>query len=265
MWDAGRDAARGVGAVEVVRDRSQLVRAEASVCVPVHDVLLVPLGDVRPGLRTAEAQHGDGEGVPRQAEQLGVGLGLLHDVADVARADAERLGRDDGVLRGDEGVAAGEQQVADARGDPVRHAVHLVDPGDREQVHPLLVVGDEEEDPGRAGDERLVVAGDGEPVLEHLVVDLDDGVQHHVAGRGRAHGGMEDRALLVVGERRRVVGARRTARVHESMSGSRSESRLAPIRRARRWGRASPGRPGPERSRPRSRCRRACLRRRCRP
>ena len=110
---------------------------------------------------------------------------------------------------------AGQHEVGEFRRDVVRQAVHALDAGDVEQVHPLLQVGDEHQHPGRPGDERLVVAGDGEPVLERLIVDLDDRVEHHVARRRCPHRGVEDGLLLVVGERRRRVGARRAARVQQ--------------------------------------------------
>ena len=113
------------------------------------------------------------------------------------------------------GVVAGHQQVAEARRHAVRHAGQLVAPARGEQVHPLLEVGDEQQHPRRPGDERLVVAGHRQPVLERLVLDLDDRVEHQVARRRRAHRRVQDRALLLVGERRRVVGARRAARVEQ--------------------------------------------------
>ena len=79
-----------------------------------------------------------------------MGLAELHDVADVARADAQRLGRDDGVLGGDQSVAAGQHEVAEARRDAVRHARDAFDAGGGEQVHPLLKVGDEDAAPSGA-------------------------------------------------------------------------------------------------------------------
>jgi hypothetical protein len=122
-----------------------------------------------------------------QAEQLRVFFSLLEHVPDVARADAQRFRRDDRVLRGDEGVRARQQQVAGAGRAAVPHARQPIDARDGEQVDPLLVVGDEDKHPGRPGDERLVVAGHSQPVLKRLVLDLDDRVQHQVAGRRRPH------------------------------------------------------------------------------
>ena len=63
--------------------------------------------------RAAEAQHRHRQRVARQIEQLGVDLGLLEDVADVARPDAERLGGHDRVLRRDECVGARHHEVAE--------------------------------------------------------------------------------------------------------------------------------------------------------
>ena len=167
----------------------------------------------------AEAQHRDRHGVPRQPQKLRDRLAVLEDVADVARADAQRLGGEHGSLRRDQRVGARHQEVPGAGGHALRHPRHPVDPGDAEEVHPLLPVGEKDEHPGRPGDERLVVAEDGEPVLERLVGDLDDRVQHLVAGRGRAQRRVEHRRLLLAGGRNGVVGARRAARLDELERG----------------------------------------------
>ena len=64
-------------------------------------------------------------------------------------------------------------------------------------VEPPLVVGQEEQDERRPGDERLVVAGPGKGILRRLIIHLDDRVQHHVARGRRAQGRLAGVVLIL--------------------------------------------------------------------
>ena len=98
----------------------------------------------------------------------------------------ERLRCDDSGLRRDQRVVARQEQVT-LLGLPHRFSSSLAEflhAREREVVEPTLVVGQEEPDHRRFGDERLVVARPGQGILRRLIVHLDDRVEHHVA-RGR--------------------------------------------------------------------------------
>ena len=74
-------------------------------------------------------------------------------------------------------------------------------------VEPPLVVGQEEQDERRPGDERLVVARPGKGVLRRLIVHLDDRVEHHVARGRRAQGRLQEQFLILRADRPFLVGA----------------------------------------------------------
>ena len=79
---------------------------ELPVVARRYRALHLPLG------RIAETQEADGKDVLGQSKQVPMDLVVLHDVADIAGTDTERLRRDDRRLRRDERVAAREKQVA---------------------------------------------------------------------------------------------------------------------------------------------------------
>ena len=101
---------------------------------------------------------------------------IFCDIADVAAAQAQTLGRYHRVLGGNQGVRLRKEQVAHVRLSDVLHipAEHIV---------PAAVVGAENQHHGRLGDEGLVVAAFGQRRLFLRVGDVQNGVQGHVARR----------------------------------------------------------------------------------
>ena len=64
----------------------------------------------------AEYQHHRREHIIRQVQQTALGVAVLHDIPDVARADAKTLGGDYGVLGGNGGIGDCQHQIAHTRG-----------------------------------------------------------------------------------------------------------------------------------------------------
>ena len=60
----------------------------------------------------ADDEHRQRHGIGRQIEQLGNFLGILDDITDVAAPQAQGLGGNHGVLRGDHGVLGRDGKVA---------------------------------------------------------------------------------------------------------------------------------------------------------
>ena len=121
-------------------------------------------------------------------------LAVFHHVPDVAGAEPQGLRRDDRGLSRDEGIADGQHQVpllGFPEGDALG-AAKLFRARMGEAVEPALVVRQEEQHQRRLRDEGLVVAGDREPVLEDLIFDLQDRIEHHVAPRGGPQSGTHD-------------------------------------------------------------------------
>ena len=177
----------------VVRHHAeQLLLGQLAVSVFENDAALREARGLRPFAllcgRIAEHKHADRRGLRRQAEQRPVRLEVFDDVADVARADAEALRGRTGGVRGDHRVVCREDQVAQLRG---RHVARFA-AGELEFPVPAVVIRAENQHHFGRGDERLVVAGDGQLVLDRLVGDVEYRIQHHVARGRRAHRGVED-------------------------------------------------------------------------
>ena len=64
----------------------------------------------------AEHQHYRREHIVRQVQQAALGVAVLHNVPDVARADAKAFGGNNGVLGGNGGVRDRQHQIAHTRG-----------------------------------------------------------------------------------------------------------------------------------------------------
>ena len=121
-------------------------------------------------------------------------LPVLDDVPDVAGADAQALRGHTGGVGGDDRVVGGQDQIAEPGGG------HLFAAGLVELPHPAAVVGQEHQHQGGGGDEGLVVAGFSEFVLQGLVGDVQDGVEHGIPGGGGPHGGGQDGLLGLLGD-----------------------------------------------------------------
>jgi hypothetical protein len=144
--------------------------------------------------RVAQAQQADGERVSRQFEKVPVRFVVLHDIADIAGAEAAGLRRDYRGLGGYQGVTAGQHEVAlggTAHGQSDT-AGEVFGTTKLEVVQPSLVIGQEEQYPGGAGYERLAVAAYSQSVLGGLFIYFDDGIQHQVAGCRRPQGCAND-------------------------------------------------------------------------
>ena len=102
--------------VRIVEHLGKFFPIEPSVLVFENDEFLLEARRLFPLLLLAggiaETQQADGEDVFRQVEQIAVDLVVFHDVADVTGAQPQQLGREHRRLRGDQGVAAGQEQVA---------------------------------------------------------------------------------------------------------------------------------------------------------
>jgi hypothetical protein len=186
---------------ELLHSDQTLGHVQPMITVAMHHVArVVRCG--RPLLgATTQHQHANGERMLRKVEQPSVLLAVLEDVTYVARADAQGLRRNDRVLRGDERIRACEHEITGAGRHAVLYTLDAIDTSDREQIDPLLEVGNEHEHPGSRSDEWLVIAGDGQARLERRILDLDDRVEHHVAARRRAHSGVKDRLTFCCGDR----------------------------------------------------------------
>ena len=152
----------------------------------------------------AEHHHGGGEHIVRQVEQLPVGLALLHHVPDVAGADAQAPGSGNGVLGGDVGIGAGQQQVSHPR-LPGLAAASV------KGVVPLLTVGAENQHQRRLGDKGLVVTGLRQGIFQLLIGNVQNGVQLLVARCGGGAGGLQDGPLVVGGNGLFQIGPHRFA------------------------------------------------------
>ena len=65
--------------------------------------------------RRADDEHRQRHGIRRQIQQLGHFLGILDDITDIAAPQAQSLGGNHGVLRGDHGVLGRDGKVAQTR------------------------------------------------------------------------------------------------------------------------------------------------------
>ena len=63
----------------------------------------------------ADDEHRQRHGIRRQIQQLGHFLGILDDITDIAAPQAQSLGGNHGVLRGDHGVLGRDGKVAQTR------------------------------------------------------------------------------------------------------------------------------------------------------
>ena len=63
----------------------------------------------------ADDEHRQRHGIRRQIQQLGHFLGILDDITDIAAPQAQGLGGNHGVLRGDHGILGRDGKVAQTR------------------------------------------------------------------------------------------------------------------------------------------------------
>ena len=152
--------------------------------------------------RHADDDHAHRLDVRRQAEDVPLLVAALQNVADIARAVAQRVRRNHAALRRDRCIQHREQEVALAR--PAQRRVQLER---AEQVEPALVVRAEHQHQRRLRDERLIVAGDGQPLLLLRVGHADRRPQRHVARRGRLHRRLEDRLHVLLRHLFGLIGA----------------------------------------------------------
>ena len=158
----------------------------------------------------ADDEHRQRHGIGRQIEQLGNFLGILDDITDIAAPQAQGLGGNHGVLRGDHGILSRDGKVAQTRRAAGRLARTLDKLGLKaahvlKQIDPLGIVDHKYKCPGRLGDHGLVVAQVGQAVERCLLADAHDGIHHHGARRRRAARRMQDRRPLLVGHRHGTV------------------------------------------------------------
>ena len=158
----------------------------------------------------ADDEHRQRHGIGRQIEQLGNFLGILDDITDVAAPQAQSLGGNHGVLRGDHGVLGRDGKVAQTRRAAGRLARALDELGLKaahvlKQIDPLGIIDHKYQCPGRLGDHGLVVAQIGQAVERSLLADAHDGIHHHGACRRRTARRVQNRCPLLVGHRHGTV------------------------------------------------------------
>ena len=113
----------------------------------------------------AEHQHHRREHIVRQVQQTALGVAVLHDIPNVARADAKAFGGDYGVLGGNGGIGDCQHQIAHTR-SAGRAA------GFQVGVVPLFAVGAEHQHQRCFGNKGLVVAAFGQRFLQRRVGDV---------------------------------------------------------------------------------------------
>ena len=174
----------------------------------------------------ADDEHRQRHSIGRQIEQLGNFLGILDDITDIAAPQAQGLGGNHGVLRGDHGVLGRDGKVAQTRRAAGRLARALDKLGLKaahvlKQIDPLGIIDHKYECPGRLGDHGLMVAQVGQAVERSLLADAHDGIHHHGACRRRTARRVQNRCPLLVGHRHGTVvvitreGTRRRAMLQD--------------------------------------------------
>ncbi len=170
----------------------QLRLAQPAVTVLVDDVFRRKALRLRAGLLlrsgVTKAHQADGKDVTRQVKKLAVDLVILHDVTNVAAPQPQRLRCHHRGLRGDQRIAARQEQIP-----LTRVAAFLTQPG-AQPIHPArgivilpaLVIRQEQQHQRGFGNERLIIAGHRQPGLERRILHLNDCVQHLVASGWRA-------------------------------------------------------------------------------
>ena len=180
------------GAGLVAEGVAQLGTVHGAVAVFVHDMLHGAALGLRAVLLLlggpAEHQHHRWEHIVRQMEQGTLGVAVLHDIADVARADAKALGGHNGILGGDGGIGDGQHQITHAR-RAGRAACLFVG------IVPLAAVGAEHQHQRGLGNEGLMVAAVGQRGLQGRVGDVQNGVQLLAARRGGLRGSFQNGLL----------------------------------------------------------------------
>ena len=176
---------------------------ESLVCVSEENRLLREPGRAplrrRRCLGIAKAEKSNGESVLGEIQQFPVVFILLHDVSDVARSNPQRFRGDHGGLSGDQGIATGQKQISFSRQAKLFSLRLTIRPHTRcdEDVEPALIICEKEQNQWRFGDERLIVAGYRELVLDRLILNLDDGIEHHVPGGGGTHSGVNNQIYSI--------------------------------------------------------------------
>ena len=134
-------------------------------------------------------EHDSWKYITWKAEQLPVKLTLLHNVSDVAGAQPKAIRGGYRVLSGNRAVRHREHQISRPWGTRFTAAGGKC-------VIPLLAVCAENQYDLRLCDEWLVVAGDGQFILDALICNIQNGVELLVAGSGRRTGGFQDHFLF---------------------------------------------------------------------
>ena len=208
--------------VDLCEHVPQLGLAQARIGVGPHQVLpaeargLGPLLLLQSGI--AQHQHGHREHIRVQVQEPDHAFPVLEDVADVAGAQPQRLCGHHRVLGRDQGILAGQDQVAGFR-------VPAFLAGVPEAVQPTPRIREEHQHHRGRRDERLVVAADGQLVLHGLVPDIQDGVQGLVAGGRGLYGRVQDQVPVCLGNRPVQEGPHRfpvEQRLHYGVHGASS-------------------------------------------
>lgn len=115
---------------------------------------------------------------------------LLHDVSNIAGAQPQAVRCGYRVLSGNRAVGHRQHQI------PRPGETGLTASGGK-GVIPLLTVRAENQHDLRLCDKGLVIAGDGQLVLEALICNIQNGVELLVARGGRRAGGPQNLLLLL--------------------------------------------------------------------
>ncbi len=183
----------------------QLFGGEAPVAVLVDDEFRVETRHLRTGRRFSgfpEADQRGGDGVARQLEHRLMDFPVFNDIADVAGTNPKRLGSDNRGLGGDQSIHQRQHEIPFSRlaaGD-IQLCGALLRASRLIEVHPALVVGEEEQKIGSSGDKRLVVAGLGKPGFLFLVIHFNDGIEHHRASGRGSQRGVEDGSFFLIAQ-----------------------------------------------------------------
>lgn len=137
----------------------------------------------------AEDKHAAGENVFGQIQQLSLGFAVFHNIADVAGADAQAFCGNHRVLGGNGGIGNCQQKIT-CTGIPGLAA------GGPEGIVPLFAVSTEYKNHFSGGNERLIVAGLYQLILDGLVSYIQNGVQLLVAGGGRLAGSLQNQRFF---------------------------------------------------------------------
>lgn len=140
----------------------------------------------------AEDKHAAGENVFGKMQKLPLLFVVFHDVADIAGADAQAFRGNHGVLGGNGGIGNCQQQVA-YTGIPGLAA------GGPKGIIPLFAVSTEYKNHFSGSNERLIVAGLYQLILDGLVGYVQNGVQLLVAGGGRLAGSLQNQRFFFRG------------------------------------------------------------------